>query len=32
MIVGAMIHFGKDFDPRRDILINRSPEDAVSFR
>ncbi|MDO4703781.1 right-handed parallel beta-helix repeat-containing protein [Tannerella sp.] len=25
-------HFGKDFDPKRDILINRSPEDAVSFR
>ena len=25
-------HFGKDFDPRQDILINRSPEDAVSFR
>lgn len=25
-------HFGKDFNPKRDILINRSPEDAVNFR
>lgn len=25
-------HFGKDFDPMRDILINRSPKDAVNIR